>query len=157
MPPSGLGATVLHGRTAVRRQQGVVLPRSKDVMGSGTVLRLERMKRVAGAAALNSLPVEGRARGQWLPVTLLAGQYVTQSQRDATISCTVLMAAMRETALSVSQGPSIVTVTGVCLRAGAVMARWTVRMGQMSSTAPSPCPARSSPRQQWGAWSVGCC
>ena len=46
---------------------------------------------------------------------------------------------------------------GVCLRAGAVTARWTVRTAPTSSTAPSCCPARSSPRQQWAAWSVDCC
>lgn len=51
----------------------------------------------------------------------------------------------------------IVSSAGVCLRAGAATAKWTARTEQTSSTAPSSFHARSSPRQQWVAWSVDFC
>lgn len=93
-------------------QQEVAIPRSSAAMGSGTALRRGRTRRVAGAAVRASLPVESQVRERCRPVTLLADRCATQSQRDATTSCTVLMAATRGTAPCASQGPFIVTATG---------------------------------------------
>lgn len=93
-------------------QQEVALPRSNAVMGNGTVPRQGRTRRVAGAAVQTSLPAGWRAKERWRLATLLADRCATQLQRDATTSCTVLMAATRGTALCVSQGPFIVTATG---------------------------------------------
>lgn len=50
-----------------------------------------------------------------------------------------------------------VPAAGVCLRAGAATARWTVKTAPTSSTAPSCFLARSSPQQRWAASSVDCC
>lgn len=56
MPHSMLGATALRGKVGVEEQQVGALPRSSVAMGSGTVLRLERMRRDAGTAVRISLP-----------------------------------------------------------------------------------------------------
>lgn len=111
-PRSTSVATALHGKVGVGEHREVALPRSNAAMGNGTVLRRGRMRRAAKAAVRTSLPVDWQDRGRWHPATSLAGQFVIRSQRDATTSCTVLMAATRGTAPCASQGPFIVTVTG---------------------------------------------
>lgn len=115
MPHSMLGTTVLHGKVGVGGHQEAALPRSSIVMGNGTVLRLERMRRDARAVVRISLPVACQDREHRHPATLPAGRCVTLGQRDATTSCTALMAVTRRTALCASQGPFIVIVTGQCV------------------------------------------
>lgn len=104
--------TARRGRAVVAEQQVDALHRSSAVMASGTVLRRAGMRRAAGAAVGTSLLVELQDKGQWHPVTSLAGPCATQSLRDATTSCTAPMGATRRTAQCVSPGPFIVTVTG---------------------------------------------
>lgn len=115
MPHSMLGATVLRGKVGVEERQAVALPRSSIAMGSGTVLRLERMRRDAGAVVRTSLPAAWQYREHQHPAASLAGRCATQRRRDATISSTAQMAATRRTAPCASQGPFIVTATGQCV------------------------------------------
>lgn len=113
-PRSTSGPTAPLGRVVVGEQQVDALPRSSAATGNGTVLRRGRTRRVAGAAVRTSLPVELQGSERWRQVTLLADRCATQSQRDATTSCTVRMAATRGTAPFVSQEPFTVTATGQC-------------------------------------------
>lgn len=123
--------TVRHGKVDVVELPVDVLHRSNAVMENGTVLRRAGMRRAAGAVVAISLPVVLQVRDQSHQAILLAGLCVTLSLKDVTISCTVLTAVMRRTALCVNLERSIVTVIGVCLRRGAVMVRLTVRMALM--------------------------
>lgn len=131
MLPFVWALTVRHGKADVVEQPGDALHRSNAVMENGTVLRPAGMRRGAGAVVAASSPVVSLVRDQSCRAILLGGLCVTLSLRDVTTSCTALTAAMRRTALCVSLEPFIATVIGVCLRRGAVMVRWTVRMALM--------------------------
>lgn len=131
MLPFVWGLTVRHGKADVGERLGAALHRSNAVMENGTVLRRAETRRAAGAAVAVSSPVVSLVRDQSCRAILPGGQCVTLSLRGVTTSCTALTAAMRRTALCVSLEPFIVTVTGVCLRRGAVMVRWTVRTALM--------------------------
>ncbi len=93
-------------------QQEVAIPRSSAATGSGTVPRRGRTRKVAGAAVRTSSPAELQDSGLLRPVTSPADPCATQSQRDATTSCTVPTEATRGTAPCVSREPFIVTATG---------------------------------------------
>lgn len=109
------GPIVPHGRAGVGEKPEVASHRSSAVTANGTVRRQGRTRRAAGAAVQNCLPAVWWGNERPRQATFPGHRCATVSQRDATTSCTVLMAAMKGTAPCASQGPSIVTVTGQCV------------------------------------------